>query len=122
MKIKLDENLPLGLRDLATARGLDADTVRDESLLNRSDADVLRAASRVGRCVVTLDRGFPRAAAAQRAAHAGVLILRTRAGTPSELEALFERALHEVESGRTAGRVAVVELARTRWLEKHRKR
>ncbi len=44
MKIKLDENLPEGLLRELAALGHQADNVRQEALVGRSDSDVWQAA------------------------------------------------------------------------------
>lgn len=58
MKIKLDENLHIGLAEVFTAGDYDVETVADEGLLGADDATVSRAAAVEERLIITLDRGF----------------------------------------------------------------
>jgi hypothetical protein len=43
MRIKIDENLPVGLVSVLSVRGHQVDTVPQEDLAGRSDADVWSA-------------------------------------------------------------------------------
>lgn len=81
MRLKLDENLPASLGALLRARGHDADTVPDEGLTGRVDADVLGAATREGRVLFTQDLDF-----AAPATHAGVVLVRLRDPHAAALE------------------------------------
>ncbi len=58
MKIKLDENLPVALVAVFASVGHDADTVPQERLTGRTDADIWRAAHKSGRFLVTQDLDF----------------------------------------------------------------
>ena len=58
MRLKLDEKLPHEARAAAVALGHDVDTVVDQELGGASDPEVLAAALRDDRFVITLDRGF----------------------------------------------------------------
>jgi predicted nuclease of predicted toxin-antitoxin system len=67
VRLKLDENLPDEAREAAAALGHDVDTVADEDLGGATDPEVLVAASREDRFVITLDRGFGTSAATRPA-------------------------------------------------------
>ena len=58
MKIKLDQNLSVQLREVLAALDHDVDTVFDEGLSGVDDAIVLRAASAQKRILFTLDTDF----------------------------------------------------------------
>ena len=58
MRIKLDENLPADALAIALRLGHDADSVNNEGLIGASDVEVLAAATRDGRLLITLDRRF----------------------------------------------------------------
>jgi len=49
MKVKLDENLPLQIAVELRARTHDVQTVGEEGLTGRADADIWQAAQREGR-------------------------------------------------------------------------
>ena len=76
MRIKLDENIPVSAANSATQLGHDADTVVGENLAGATDADVLVAATRDGRLLITLDRGFGDIRSYPPGTHAGVVVLR----------------------------------------------
>lgn len=76
MRIKLDENIPVSAADVADDLGHDADTVTGESLAGATDADVLAAATRQGRLLVTLDRTFGDVRAHPPGSHGGIVVLR----------------------------------------------
>jgi predicted nuclease of predicted toxin-antitoxin system len=76
VRLKLDENLPDEARVAAVALAHDIDTVVDENLGGASDADVLAAAPRDDRFVITLDRGFGDVRRYPPGTHAGIAVLR----------------------------------------------
>ena len=76
MRLKLDENLPDEARAAAVALGHDVDTVVDERLGGATDPEVLAAASREDRFVVTLDRGFGDVRRYPPGTHIGIAVLR----------------------------------------------
>jgi predicted nuclease of predicted toxin-antitoxin system len=76
VRLKLDENLPEDARLAALALGHDVDTVLDEALGGSSDPDVLAAAIRENRFVITLDRGFGDVPRYPPGSRPGIAILR----------------------------------------------
>jgi hypothetical protein len=58
MKVKLDENLPRQIAVELRARAHDVQTVGEEGFTGRADADVLQAAQREGRLLITQDLDF----------------------------------------------------------------
>ncbi len=58
MKIKLDENLPVRLVPMLQRQGRDVDTVPEEHLSGRPDADIWRAVCAEGRFLITQDMDF----------------------------------------------------------------
>ena len=76
MRLKLDENLPDEAREAAVALGHDVDTVVEEELGGASDPDVLAAARREDRFLVTLDRGFGDVRRYPPGTHGGIAVLR----------------------------------------------
>lgn len=53
MKIKLDENLPISLVPILERHGYDVDTVPEEHLSGRSDAEIWQAMGTEGRFLIT---------------------------------------------------------------------
>jgi predicted nuclease of predicted toxin-antitoxin system len=58
MKIKLDENLPLQIAVELRARAHDVQTVGEEGLTGRVDAEIWQAVQREGRVLITQDLDF----------------------------------------------------------------
>lgn len=58
MRIELDENLPESEAQLLRNDGHDVDPARAEALQGKHDSEVLQAAARADRLLVTLDRGL----------------------------------------------------------------
>ncbi len=79
MKIKLDENLPLRLVVRLERHGHDVDTVPDEHLGGRPDAEIWKAAGAEGRFLITQDLDFSDIRQYQPGAHPGLLLVRLRA-------------------------------------------
>lgn len=76
MRLKLDENLPEAARLAAVALGHDVDTVLDEAIGGATDPEVLAAATRADRFLLTLDRGLGDVRSYPPGSHPGVAVLR----------------------------------------------
>jgi predicted nuclease of predicted toxin-antitoxin system len=76
VRIKLDENIPRGVRDRLASRELDVDTVLDEGLGGCRDEEVWEAAQRGGRFLVTQDLDFADRRKFAPGTHHGLLIVR----------------------------------------------
>jgi predicted nuclease of predicted toxin-antitoxin system len=98
VKFKLDENLPASAA-VVLAAGHDVDTVPAEDLTGAPDPDVVSAATKVGRILISLDIGLGDIRAYPPGSHAGIVVLRlpdqsatTVAKTISDLASLTELA------------------------------
>lgn len=78
MKIKLDENLPARLALLLQRQGHDVDTVPEEQLSGRPDADIWQAAKAEARFLITQDLDFSDIRQYAPGTHAGLLLVRLR--------------------------------------------
>src|SRR5882672_4084578 len=76
MKIKLDQNLSIHLRDVLAALDHDVDTVFDEGLTGVDDKAVLEAASSQDRVLFTLDTDFLNLKAYPPGTHSGIVVFR----------------------------------------------
>lgn len=116
MRIKLDENIPVSAADLADDLGHDADTVTGESLAGATDADVLAAATRQGRLLVTLDRAFGDVRAHPPGSHGGIVVLRVDVQDARSVTEAVRTFLTADDLGDLTGCVVVVRghLARIR--------
>lgn len=91
MKVKLDENLPIGL-----SLGDNVDTVRDEGLCGHSDDVIWEAAQREGRLLITQDLDFSDFRRYAPGTHCGLVLIRLNSPSRRQLT----DKLHEIlESG-----------------------
>ena len=92
-----DENIPprivQGLQDY----GVDIITTTDAQLDNRntSDPEILTYATRVGRAVITFDRGDYKKLHQQSDAHAGIILLKQNMPLPMLIEKVAALALSQ---------------------------
>ena len=108
MRVKLDENIPAGGSVVAAELGHDADTVITERMTGASDVDVLAAATREGRLLVTLDRGFGDVRAHPPGTHTGIVVLRVASQDPAAVNEALQAFLSSDELGDLAGCVVVM--------------
>jgi predicted nuclease of predicted toxin-antitoxin system len=71
VKFKLDENLPASAAAILASAGHDVDTVPAEGLTGAPDPDVVSAATRAGRILVSLDVGLGDIRAYPPGSHSG---------------------------------------------------
>ncbi len=89
MKIKLDENLPARLVPVLQGHGFDVDTVPEEQLSGKPDAQVWQAVNAEGRFLITQDLDFSDIRQFAPGTHPGLLLVRLREpGAQALLEAI----------------------------------
>jgi len=76
MKIKLDENLPLGLATALKNLGHNVHTTAEEGLLGKPDADVWMVTQREERFLIKQDLDFSDLRRFAPGAHHGILLVR----------------------------------------------
>ena len=108
MRLKLDENLPASARLAAATLGHDVDTVLDEALGGAADPEVLAAAIRHDRFLVTLDRGFGDVRRYPPGTHPGIAILRVEAQDATAVTEAVRAFLTNDMLGDLAGCIVVV--------------
>ncbi len=108
MKVKIDEGLPVSLAGRLAALGVDADTVFDEKLVGCTDPEVLAAAGREGRIVVTLDRGFGNIQSYPPGSHGGIVVFRLDEQSARSVVAAVENLVTHHDLADLAGTVTVV--------------
>ena len=90
MRLKLDENLPGDAAELLRALGHDVGTVVGEGLAGSPDGQVVSAAGREGRMLMTLDRGMADIRAYPPGSHPGIVVFRLDDQAATALVATFE--------------------------------
>ena len=78
MKLELDENLPESLVATLSELGHDVDSVREEGLAGRLDADIWQAAQDSGRILITQDLDFSDIRTYAPGSHHGLILVRLR--------------------------------------------
>lgn len=76
MRLKLDENIPASARVRLAGLGHDVDSVKDEGLTGRPDAEIWAAAQATSRFLVTQDLDFSDVRAFAPGTHEGLLVVR----------------------------------------------
>lgn len=107
MRVKLDENVPASALMPLSGAGVDVGTVADEGLVGADDPAVLAAASREGRVVATMDRGFGDVRAYPPGSHGGIVVLRIDRQTPRRVDEAVRQLVATVELAALAGCVSV---------------
>jgi predicted nuclease of predicted toxin-antitoxin system len=118
VRLKLDENLGRSWADRVRRSGHDVDTVGDEGLAGASESDVLAAAVRANRALVTMDLDFANPLRFPPGLTAGIVVLRVgdRPGR-AELDAVVNRLGLALEGSDPRGHLWVVEASRVRQYE-----
>lgn len=85
MRIKRDENVPIGLVTILTSYGHDVDTTVQEGLAGHTDSDIWEAAQREGRFLITQDLDFSDTRRFVPGTHSGILLVRLHTPSRGEL-------------------------------------
>jgi predicted nuclease of predicted toxin-antitoxin system len=103
MKVKLDENLPVGLN-----LGDNVDTVQDEGLCGASDDDIWVAAQQEGRMLITQDLDFSDIRRYAPGEHFGLVLIRLSNPSRSSLSARLRELFHSEDLDSWKGAFVVV--------------
>jgi len=114
MRLKLDENLDVGLAAWLESMGHDAKTVRDEQMSGASDEQVFAAAMAENRCLVTLDLDFSDPIHFPPNNSAGTLVLRAPVPSMAMIRRLLEQAMAHGATASPKGQIWIVEPGRVR--------
>lgn len=114
MKLKLDENLSDGLRDVVAAAGHDVSSVRLQGLQGTTDDGLYRVCASEGRVLVTLDLDFSNVLRFPPDRSAGIIVLRARNGLFGTVRELVDTMLKGLTKDSPAGRLWVVEPGKLR--------
>lgn len=114
MNFKIDENLPMEVRDLLTRSGHNVVSVLDQQLGGAPDAAIASACQDENRALITLDLGFSDIRAYPPEDYPGLVVLRLRRqDTPHVLD-IFSKLLTVVSTETMVGRLWIVEEDRVR--------
>jgi predicted nuclease of predicted toxin-antitoxin system len=114
MRFKLDENMPVALRqDLATA-GHDTQTCEDEGIAGVVDTLLAAHAHAENRILVTFDLDFSDIRRYPPGSHPGMVIFRLQSQDIATCRAACARLLQAVPEADFAGNLIVVEEKRVR--------
>ena len=114
MKIKLDENLSHGLREILVGFHHDVDTVVDEQLAGVDDIDVLSAALKEGRILFTLDTDFLNLKTYPPSSHQGIVVFRPPSQGVLSVAAFIQAFVRSADLRKHYRRTTIVERTRTR--------
>lgn len=108
MRFKLDENLPIELRDDLRTLGHDAETVPDEGLAGAPDSRILQHVRAENRVLLTLDKGIADVRRYPPSMYAGIVLLRSGSTGRGAALAFARRHLPTILATELAGRLVVV--------------
>jgi predicted nuclease of predicted toxin-antitoxin system len=108
VRLKLDENLPEEARLAAASLGHEVDTVLEEGLEGTGDPEVLAAAVRDQRFLITLDRGFGDIRRYPPGSHPGIAVIRARHQDVATVAATVRSFLSNEQLGDLTGCIVVV--------------
>ncbi len=114
MRVKLDENLPVQLKDLCTEAGHDAATVVDEGLGGASDTAVAAACLSEERVLLTQDLDFSDIRTYPPAAHFGIVVFRLSTGARDAVLEVASILMERLEEASPRGQLWIVEDTRIR--------
>lgn len=103
MRIKLDENLPQALIPELTAAGHDIQSVQYEGLTGKPDFEIWSATQAEGRVFITQDLDFSDVRRFQPGMHYGILLVRLRNPSRSELAERVAYLFQQEQVERWAG-------------------
>jgi len=96
MKFKIDENLPVELRDDLKALGYEADTVPDEGLMGVPDSKLLERARDEDRVLLTMDKGIADVRRFPPREYAGIVLFRPASTGRGEVLQFVRRHLPDI--------------------------
>ena len=114
MKVKLDENVPVGLVSDLRLHGHEAATVVGQGLGGAADPVVWRKVQAEGRFLITMDLDFSDVRSYPPGSHPGILLLRPHRDGRKAIIALVRNVLRRADLDSMAGCLAVADEHKTR--------
>lgn len=116
MKLKIDENLPVGCALILRDAGFEADTVFDERLVGpAADSEIATRSRAENRVLVTLDLDFSNIRAYSPSQYAGIIVLRPKRQDKRIVLMLMSRLVLTLANRTPAGELWIVETDRIRF-------
>ena len=112
--VKLDENVPDSVGSALMAAGHDVARARDQRLAGSVDEHLLAVATREGRAVISLDRGFTNILQHAPEQAAGIVVIRLHAQTLPLVRQVAVRLGQLLHESSVNGRLWVLDEARLR--------
>jgi predicted nuclease of predicted toxin-antitoxin system len=114
MLFKFDENLSPSWADLLQTSGHAVASATDEGLKGADDHELIEAARREGRCLVTADEDFAQLIDYPAERYAGIIVLRHARLSLAGTKRLVEQLAVALEKESPVGRLWIVEPGRIR--------
>lgn len=114
MRFKIDENLPVEVRDTLHRAGFDATTVGDENLSGSPDPNLAAVCREEGLTILTLDLDFADIRAYPPDEYDGIIVLRTQRQDKYTVLAIVERLITPLRSETVNKRLWIVDERRIR--------
>ena len=108
MRIKLDENMPVELRDDLRALGHDADTVPDEGISGAPDSLILDRVRSEGRMLWTMDKGIADVRQYPPHLYAGIVLFRPSSLGRGEVLVFARQHLKQILAIKLSGKLLVI--------------
>jgi predicted nuclease of predicted toxin-antitoxin system len=110
MQFKIDENLPLRLRNLLMENGFKAETVFEEGISGEPDKMIFDYCQRENLILITLDLDFGNIRAYPLGTHPGIIVLKLKKQSAKAVTQAFKRFLSKAENLRKlAGCIVIIE-------------
>ena len=114
MRLKLDENLPIELKRLMATSGHDAETVLDEGMGGKTDADVLTVCLAENRVLMTQDLDFSDIRAFPPSEYPGIIVFRLASQARDGLLEVCAALVKTLARSSPRGQLWIVEDSRIR--------
>lgn len=108
LSFKIDENLPIELASMLSARGHDAVTVNDQRMGGRPDPNIADLCRIEQRALISLDLDFADIRSYPPEKHPGLIVLRLGSQNKNHILAVFERTIDLIGREPIAGRLWIV--------------
>jgi len=114
MRFKIDENLPVEVAELLRQAGYEANTVLEQHLGGKADADIAAVCQQEHRALITLDTDFADIRAYPPEDYAGFVVLRLVQQDKPYVLGIIANLLSAFSSETLEGRLWIVEEGRIR--------